>query len=169
MVKNQWRKWNTKTSGISLDHILGVIGTTLIYSTSHTWQIMDLDGWVDGRVTSPRIGSMDSVQVGKAVFVKVSFASLGFEPRTFSYPGSCATNTLLAKKLFSHAQHLYNGLWSESYHLGETHWSKSWVIIAPSWQSAIWCNMRQYEAIWGNMRQTVFTQFTTCDSSTCDP
>ena len=40
---------------------------------------------------------MDSVQVGKAVFVKVSFASLGFEPRTFSYPGSCATNTLLAK------------------------------------------------------------------------
>ena len=25
---------------------------------------------------------MDSVQVGKAVFVKVSFASLGFEPRT---------------------------------------------------------------------------------------
>ena len=41
---------------------------------------------------------MDSVQVGKAVFVKVSFASLGFEPRTFSYPGSCATNTLLAKK-----------------------------------------------------------------------
>ena len=41
---------------------------------------------------------MDSVQVGKAVFVKVSFASLGFEPRTFSYPGSCANNTLLAKK-----------------------------------------------------------------------
>ena len=40
---------------------------------------------------------MDSVQVGKAVFVKVSFASLGFQPRTFSYPGSCATNTLLAK------------------------------------------------------------------------
>ena len=31
---------------------------------------------------------MDSVQVGKAVFVKVSFASLGFEPRTFSYPGN---------------------------------------------------------------------------------
>ena len=44
---------------------------------------------------------MDSVQVGKAVFVKVSFASLGFEPRTFSYPGSCATNTLLAKKNFT--------------------------------------------------------------------
>ena len=43
--------------------------------------------------------AMDSVQVGKAVFVKVSFASLGFEPRTFSYPGSCATNTLLAKKI----------------------------------------------------------------------
>ena len=41
---------------------------------------------------------MDSVQVGKAVFVKVSFASLGIEPRTFSYPGSCATNSLLAKK-----------------------------------------------------------------------
>ena len=30
---------------------------------------MDLDGWVDGRVTSPRIGPMDSVQVGKAVWV----------------------------------------------------------------------------------------------------
>ena len=30
------------------------------------------------------IGSMDSVQVGKEVFVKVSFANVGFEPRTFS-------------------------------------------------------------------------------------
>ena len=36
----------------------------------------------------------------EAVFVKVSFASLGFEPRTFSYPGRCATDTLLARKLF---------------------------------------------------------------------
>ena len=44
---------------------------------------------------------MDLVQVWKAVFVKVSFASLGFEPRTFSYPGSCATNTLLAKKILN--------------------------------------------------------------------
>ena len=43
---------------------------------------------------------MDSVQVGKAVLVKVSFASLGFEPRTFSYTESCATNTLPAKKYF---------------------------------------------------------------------
>ena len=32
--------------------------------------LMDLDVWVDGRVTSPRNGPMDSVQVGKAVFVK---------------------------------------------------------------------------------------------------
>ena len=73
-------------------------GAFLLYQYSVVVVVMDLDGWVDGRVTSPRIGSMDSVQVGKAVFVKVSFASLGFEPRTFSYPGSCATNTLLAKK-----------------------------------------------------------------------
>ena len=39
-VPKSVKKWNTKTSGISLDHILGVIGTTLIYSTSHTWQII---------------------------------------------------------------------------------------------------------------------------------
>ena len=30
---------------------------------------------------------MDSVQVGKAVFVKESYATLGIEPRTYSYPG----------------------------------------------------------------------------------
>ena len=41
----------------------------------------------NGRITSHGNGPMDSVQVEKAVFVKVSFASLGFEPRTFSYPG----------------------------------------------------------------------------------
>ena len=40
---------------------------------------------------------IDSVQVGK----KVYFASLGFEPRTFSYPGSRATTTLLAKNYIS--------------------------------------------------------------------
>ena len=70
---------------------------------------MDMDVGVDGRFTSPKIGPMDSVQVGKAVFVKVSFASLGFEPRTFSYPGSCATNTLLAKKFACGHSPLYPG------------------------------------------------------------
>ena len=31
---------------------------------------------------------MDSVQVGKAVFVKEINTTLGIEPRTFSFPGS---------------------------------------------------------------------------------
>ena len=30
---------------------------------------------------------MDSVQVGKAVFVKEDYTTLGIEPRTYSYPG----------------------------------------------------------------------------------
>ena len=30
---------------------------------------------------------MDSVQVGKAVFVKEIYTTLGIEPRTYSYPG----------------------------------------------------------------------------------
>ena len=30
---------------------------------------------------------MDSVQVGKAVFGKEIYSPLGFEPRTYSYPG----------------------------------------------------------------------------------
>ena len=30
---------------------------------------------------------MDSVQVGKAVFVKESYTTLGIEPRTYSNPG----------------------------------------------------------------------------------
>ena len=30
---------------------------------------------------------MDSVQVGKAVFVKEIYTTLGVEPRTYSYPG----------------------------------------------------------------------------------
>ena len=34
---------------------------------------------------------MDSVQVGKAVFVKESYTTLGIEPRTYSYPGRLAT------------------------------------------------------------------------------
>ena len=38
---------------------------------------MDLDVGVYGRVTSPRNGSMASVQVGKAVFVKESYTTLG--------------------------------------------------------------------------------------------
>ena len=45
---------------------------------------MDLDVGVCGRVTSPRNGSMASVQVGKAVFVKESYTTLGIEPRTYS-------------------------------------------------------------------------------------
>ena len=39
------------------------------------------------RVTSLGNGPMDSVQVGKAVFVKESYTTLGIEPRTYSYPG----------------------------------------------------------------------------------
>ena len=34
---------------------------------------------------------MDSVQVGKAVFVKESYTTLGIEPRTCSYPGRLVT------------------------------------------------------------------------------
>ena len=30
---------------------------------------------------------MDSIQVGKAVFVKESYTTLGIEPRTYSCPG----------------------------------------------------------------------------------
>ena len=30
---------------------------------------------------------MDSIQVGKAVFVKESYTTLGIEPRTYSNPG----------------------------------------------------------------------------------
>ena len=30
---------------------------------------------------------MDSVQIGKAVFVKENYTTLGIEPRTYSYPG----------------------------------------------------------------------------------
>ena len=54
---------------------------------------------------------MASVQVGKAVSVKVSFASLGFKPRTFSNPGSCATNILLAKTLREAIPHCIQDLW----------------------------------------------------------
>ena len=52
----------------------------------------------------------------KAVFVKVDFASLGFEPRTFSYPGRCATNTQMAKHIlqswtmFPHSGVLLKGI-----------------------------------------------------------
>ena len=61
---------------------------------------MDLDIWVDGQVPSPRIGSMDSVQVGKAVFVKESYTTLGIEPRTYSNPGRSGKYSLaqLGKK-----------------------------------------------------------------------
>ena len=36
---------------------------------------------------------MDSVQVGKAVFVKESYTTLGIEPRTYSYPGRSSYHT----------------------------------------------------------------------------
>ena len=42
---------------------------------------------INGRITSHGNGPMDSVQVGKAVFVKESYTTLGIEPSTFSYPG----------------------------------------------------------------------------------
>ena len=48
-----------------------------------------------GRVWTPIIYlksfDMDSVQVGKAVFVKESYTTLGIEPRTYSYPGRLVT------------------------------------------------------------------------------
>ena len=44
---------------------------------------------------------MDSVQVGKAVFVKESYTTLGIEPRTYSYPGRLVTILVSV------------GLWSE--------------------------------------------------------
>ena len=51
----------------------------LFHKQNHRWQWW----WRFGRITSP----MDSVQVGKAVFVKETWTNLGFKPRTFSYPG----------------------------------------------------------------------------------
>ena len=46
---------------------------------------MDLNVWVDGRVTSPRIGSMDSVQVGKAAFVTTN----SFNTHLENWPFPC--------------------------------------------------------------------------------
>ena len=44
----------------------------------------------DGQAWTPNIYlksfDLDSVQVGKAVFVKESYTTLGIEPRTYSYP-----------------------------------------------------------------------------------
>ena len=62
-------------------------GALLLYQYSVGVVVMDLDGWVDGRVTSPRNGSMGSVQVGKAVFVKENYTTLGIEPRTLLLSG----------------------------------------------------------------------------------
>ena len=39
------------------------------------------------------VNLMDSVQVGKAVFVKANYTTLGIEPKTFSYPGSFGNRT----------------------------------------------------------------------------
>ena len=44
-------------------------------------------------VFNPRAFVMDSVQVGKAVFVEKNYTTLGIEPRTFSYPGSFGNHT----------------------------------------------------------------------------
>ena len=46
---------------------------------SVTW-LLEINGWI----TSHGNGPMDSVQVGKAVFVKISYTILGIEPSTFS-------------------------------------------------------------------------------------
>ena len=59
-------------------------GAFLLYQYPVEVVVMDLDVGVYGRVTSPRNGSMASVQVGKAVFVKESYTTLGIEPRTYS-------------------------------------------------------------------------------------
>ena len=66
-------------------------GAFLLYQYSVEVVVMDLDVGVYGRVTSPRNGSMASVQVGKAVFVKESYTTLGIKPRTYSYPWSLVT------------------------------------------------------------------------------
>ena len=48
---------------------------------------------------------MDSVQVGKAVFVKESYTTLGIEPRTYSYPGRSVNHTSVCwvKKTCGHS------------------------------------------------------------------
>ena len=56
---------------------------------SSTYGIITLLG--DEQAWTPsfylRSFDMDSVQVGKAVFVKENYTTLGIEPRTYSYPG----------------------------------------------------------------------------------
>ena len=83
--------------------MFGVLNEPLDYKCLENLNFYYLLSLVDDRhklkVFNLNSIAMDSVQVGKAVFVRVYFASLDFEPRTFSYPESCTTNTLLAKKL----------------------------------------------------------------------
>ena len=46
-------------------------GPGLLFTQNGSTKLkMNLDVGANGRITSPRIGPMDSVQVGKAVFVK---------------------------------------------------------------------------------------------------
>ena len=47
----------------------------------------------------------DSVQVGKAVFVKESYTTLGIEPRTYSYPGRISYHNCVSwvKKTCGHS------------------------------------------------------------------
>ena len=49
------------------------------------WKIVNLNKIIVKLVIGN--GPMDSVQVGKAVFVKENQTTLGIEPRTYSYPG----------------------------------------------------------------------------------
>ena len=47
-------------------------------------------------------GPMDSVQVGRAVFVKESYTTLGIEPSTFSYPGRYSEPLIVSVGLKKH-------------------------------------------------------------------
>ena len=48
---------------------------------------------------------MDSIQVGKAVFVKESYTTLGIEPRTYSNPGRSGNHLVYSwvKKTCGHS------------------------------------------------------------------
>ena len=61
------------------------LGTLSLHSSNLAKWLLSWHGWVSfGRVTSLGNGPMDSVQVGKAVFVKEDYTTLGIEPRTYS-------------------------------------------------------------------------------------
>ena len=80
-----------------------------IWDPEEVWKKWKTSGPVQGRKSSVRarlqtdmfdtqawtstVNLMDSVQVGKAVFVKANYTTLGIEPKTFSYPGSFGNRT----------------------------------------------------------------------------